>query len=73
MEQSEAEVETTEVGAEEEVVTYSYVVNVNSKKFHYSWCSSVSDMAEENKWYANNYSRDELIEMGYEPCKRCNP
>ncbi|XME01855.1 DNA/RNA non-specific endonuclease [Lachnospiraceae bacterium C1.1] len=50
----------------------SYVANTNTKKFHYPDCSSVSDMKEKNKMYFNG-SREELINQGYVPCKRCNP
>ena len=49
-----------------------YVANMNSHKFHYPWCSSVDQMAEHNKWYFFG-TREELIEAGYEPCKRCKP
>ncbi len=52
--------------------TCSYVANKNSKKFHYDTCSSVSSMKESNKWYYEG-TRDELIAMGYVPCKKCNP
>ena len=48
-----------------------YVGNKNSKKFHYSWCSSVSDMKEKNK--ITFHSREEAISDGYEPCKKCKP
>lgn len=50
----------------------SYVLNTNTKKFHYPYCSSVSDMKEKNKEYSNK-SREEIIADGYTPCKRCNP
>ena len=49
-----------------------YVANKNTHKFHYSWCGSVTDMKEKNKLYFNG-TRDELINQGYVPCKRCNP
>ena len=48
------------------------VANKNTHKFHYSWCGSVTDMKEKNKLYFNG-TRDELINQGYVPCKRCNP
>ena len=48
-----------------------YIGNKNSKKLHYAECSSVDDMKEKNK--VEFYSRDEAINQGYEPCKRCNP
>lgn len=49
-----------------------YVLNTNTKKFHYPSCSSVKQMAEKNKEYYTG-TRDELIDMGYDPCGRCNP
>ena len=48
-----------------------YIGNANSKKFHYSWCNSVSKMAAKNK--VEFYSRDDAIAHGYQPCKNCNP
>ena len=50
----------------------AYIANKNSKKFHYPSCDSVKDMKEKNKLYFEG-TRDELIEQGYVPCKRCNP
>ena len=50
----------------------TYVLNKNSKKFHYASCSSVSDMAEHNKIYSSD-DRSDIIGQGYVPCKRCNP
>lgn len=49
-----------------------YVLNINTKKFHYPTCDSVSDIKAKNREdYHGN--RDEIIAQGYEPCKRCNP
>ena len=50
----------------------TYVVNKNSKKFHNPSCDSVKDMKEKNKMYYEG-TRDELIQQGYDSCKRCNP
>ena len=50
----------------------TYVVNINSRKFHDLSCDSVKDMKEKNKMYYEG-TRDELIQQGYDPCKRCNP
>ena len=49
-----------------------YILNTNSKKFHYPSCSSVDSMKESNKqeFYG---TRDELISQGYSPCGRCRP
>lgn len=50
----------------------NYIANTNTGKFHLPGCSSVGEMAEHNKWYFYG-SRDELIALGYVPCKRCHP
>ncbi len=50
----------------------TYVVNKNTGKFHYPGCSSVNDMKEKNKVYSTK-TREELINEGRSPCKRCNP
>jgi DNA-entry nuclease len=61
--QTETQVQTTGT---------TYVLNTNTKKFHYSSCSSVKKMNEQNKeTYTGD--RDTLISQGYEPCKNCNP
>ena len=50
----------------------TYIINMNTGKFHYPDCNSVSQMAEHNKKEYTG-SRDDLIRQGYEPCQRCNP
>lgn len=52
--------------------SYDYIINTNTGKFHYTWCNSVSKMNESNKWYYTG-TRDSVINMGYVPCKNCNP
>lgn len=49
-----------------------YILNTNTKKFHYSSCSSVKQMKASNKKEYTG-SRDDLIAQGYDPCKKCNP
>lgn len=50
----------------------TYILNTNSKKFHYPSCSSVNNMSSKNrKEYTG--SRKNLSENGYSPCKICNP
>ena len=49
-----------------------YVLNTKSMKFHRPTCSSVDDIADNNKQEATA-ARDELISEGYSPCKQCNP
>ena len=61
-----------ELSAPQESQGITYVLNTNTKKFHYPTCSSVDDMKEKNKQIYTG-SREEVINMGYIPCKRCNP
>ncbi len=49
-----------------------YILNTNTKKFHYPSCSSVKQMKVSNKKEYTG-SRDDLIAQGYDPCKKCNP
>lgn len=55
-----------------ETHTECYVLNSNTKKLHKMDCNSVEDISKGNK---REYSgtRQEVLNMGYEPCKRCNP
>lgn len=73
----EQEIEPTEEissNIETETVsdTETYILNTNSKKFHRSGCDSVKQIKDVNKQEITT-SRDEIISMGYEPCKKCNP
>ena len=65
-----------DAGSEEGSVTshelQEYVLNTKSMKFHRPTCSSVNDIADNNKQEATA-TRDELILEGYSPCKQCNP
>ena len=63
---------TPELSAPQETQQTTYVLNTNTMKFHYPTCSSVDDMKEKNKQIYTG-SREEVINMGYVPCKRCNP
>lgn len=49
-----------------------YVLNTNTKKFHYPSCSSVNQMKKKNRQDYHG-TRDELISRGYDPCGKCNP
>ena len=64
--------EDTDTVRSSDKAEYSYVLNKNTKKFHKTNCSSVSDMKEKNKEYFSG-TRQEAIDKGYTPCKRCNP
>jgi beta-lactamase superfamily II metal-dependent hydrolase len=49
-----------------------YVINTNTKKFHRPECKSAASMKKENrKTYQG--AREDLIQMGYEPCQNCSP
>jgi DNA-entry nuclease len=52
--------------------TCDYILNKNTDKFHYTWCYSVDQMKESNKIYFTG-TRQEVINMGYSPCKNCDP
>ena len=52
-------------------ISLNYCGNKNSKIFHIDNCGSVKTMSEGNKVYFS--TRDEFIQNGYTPCKRCNP
>lgn len=49
-----------------------YVLNTKSKKIHLPDCSSVGKIEEDNKEVTDK-SKEELINMGYEPCGACKP
>lgn len=74
---AEEQTKETTVAEEPETTTepvkeVTYILNTNTKKFHYPNCASVGDMKEKNKseFYG---SRDEAIAAGYDPCGRCHP
>ena len=69
---SETEFTTQTIFQNEEHEEYDYVVNTNSKKFHYSTCASVGDIKDNNKELFSG-SRDELIKRGMRPCGACKP
>lgn len=69
LEPTESPTEEPEIYEEEEP---DYILNTNTNKFHYPGCSSVKQMKDKNKWEYNG-SRDDVISMGYDPCKKCNP
>lgn len=56
----------------EEPAGTDYILNTNTHKFHYPSCGSVKQMAEKNKQFYSG-TRDDVIAMGYDPCKKCNP
>ena len=72
---AESESTTTEMISTTETVTTigtAYIINMNTKKFHYPDCPSVEQMNEKNK---REYTGDRnvLVSRGYSPCHRCEP
>jgi DNA-entry nuclease len=49
-----------------------YVLNTNTKRFHYPECASVRQMADHNK-KTETTTREKLISEGYSPCGNCKP
>lgn len=50
----------------------TYVCNTSSMRFHYITCSSIEDIAGHNRMEFTG-TRDDLIDLGYTPCGRCDP
>ena len=50
----------------------NYVLNCNTKKFHYENCASVRTIKNENR---QDYTgtREDLVKQGYNPCGNCCP
>ena len=59
-------------GVEAVLYTGSYVLNTNSKKFHYPTCEHANNISENNKEISVQ-DRNTLIENGYSPCGYCKP
>lgn len=49
----------------------TYYANVKTKKIHLKECTYAKNTDKDNIYITDN--RAELIDMGYSPCKRCNP
>lgn len=63
---------TDPMATSDSAIKTDYIINTNTNKFHFPWCSSVNQMNEENKEFYTG-SRDDLIAQRYSPCGRCNP
>lgn len=50
----------------------TYVLNTNTFKFHYSYCSSAGQISPSNRREYTG-TREQVIAMGYSPCGRCHP
>lgn len=64
--------EITQPATEATEYTYTYILNTNTMKFHYSSCSSAEDIKDSNRSTFTG-TRDELLARSYEPCGRCHP
>jgi len=76
LKQEETKVVTTKeeetISTTEETKSVDYILNKNSDIFHHTWCGSVKLMKESNKVYFTG-SRNDVINQGYDACKKCNP
>ena len=70
--ESEEPEEVIEDSDYEDGTTITYVLNTNTKKFHYPDCKSVKQMKDKNKLIEET-TREDLIERGYDPCGNCHP
>ena len=50
----------------------TYIININSGKFHRPECASVRDMNQHNRRDVTD-TRGELLERGFTPCGKCKP
>ena len=71
-----ATVETQEAlfddaAAELTIENAPFIGNSNTKKFHKAACGSVKEMKDGNK--VPLADREDAIEQGFDPCKRCKP
>ena len=50
----------------------TYIVNINTDKFHTTTCTHTKSIKEQNR---REYTgeKDLLIDLGFAPCKECNP
>ena len=49
-----------------------YVLNKSSMKFHYPDCSGAKEIKPSNRWDYHG-TRQSVLDMGYVPCKICDP
>lgn len=63
---------STNNNQKQDVNTNIYILNTNTKKFHYEDCPSAGKIAESNREVFVGV-RAEVIDKDYEPCGYCNP
>lgn len=62
-------IEEPEQTVPQDVQGLTYVLNVKTKKFHYPSCSYLPTSNRKD----TTQSREEVVNQGYVPCKKCNP
>lgn len=67
-----AEPEPVPAPAPAPAAAITYVLNTNSKKFHYPTCKSVNQMKAQNRQDVS-MSREEVMAAGYKSCGNCHP
>ena len=60
------------IGETENTDESTYILNISTRKFHLPDCSSIPKMSDSNKEEFTG-TRDEVVNMGYEPCGNCKP
>lgn len=68
----DASVSESDSEASDSANIQTYILNTNTKKFHKESCSSAKNMKSSNRQEYKG-KRQELIDMGYEPCSVCKP
>lgn len=67
-----ADTETASSTLPENTEKVTYVLNKNTHKFHVPSCPSAADIKPKNRKEFTG-TREDVIEQGYDPCKRCHP
>ena len=67
-----ADTETASSTLPENTEKVTYVLNKNTHKFHVPSCPSAADIKPKNRKEFTG-TREDVVEQGYDPCKRCHP
>lgn len=67
-----APAETSPITKGEEPKSTTYILNTNTKKFHFPYCRYVKQIKDKNRQEYTG-TRDDVISQGYVSCKNCNP
>ncbi len=62
----------SDTSSETDTKAVTYVLNTNTRKFHFPSCSSVKDIKDKNR-QDSTLTREEIVALGYSPCGRCKP